>query len=197
MILKAYTYNDKQQVLILTILLLFLVFIASCSSTRYIEDYQSIVTDVKIDSIDKQFEEQAYNYVQKDIRPSGTIGLNVQVYNIFNTKNGKYKTANIKPLGSPPPILDSTLVEISRTQIEKFLKSKGFFNAKVKSEIKVAKKKAKLNFIANAGEPFVVNKLVYEIPDTTVKRLYLSNKEQFTRLHEGKQYDEDSLAYER
>lgn len=195
--MKAYTYNYKQQVQILTILLFILVFIAGCSSTKYIEDYQSIVTDVKIDSIDKQFEEQAYNYVQKDIRPSGTIGLNVKVYNLFNTKNGKYKTANIKPLGSPPPILDSALVEISRNQIEKFLKSKGYFNAKVKSEIKVAKKKAKLKFVAKPGPAFFVNKLSYGIPDTTIKALYLANKIAFTHLHEGVRYDEDSLAYER
>ncbi|MBP8067773.1 MAG: hypothetical protein KAY27_04355, partial [Pedobacter sp.] len=197
MILKAYTNNYKQQVQILTILLLILVFIAGCSSTKYIQDYQSIVTKVKIDSIDKQFLEQANNYVQKDIRPSSIIGLNVKVYNIFNTKDGKYKTSNIKPLGSPPPILDSALVEISRSQIEKFLKSKGYFNAKVKSEIKIAKKKAELRFVANPGPAFYVNKLTYEIPDEVIKSLYLSNKAQFTHLHEGKRYDEDSLAYER
>lgn len=195
--MKAYTYNYKQQVQILTILLFILVFIAGCSSTRYIQDYQSIVTEVKIDSIDKQLEEQALNYVQKDIRPSGTIGLNVKVYNLFNTKNGKYKTSNIKPLGSPPPILDSALVEISRSQIEKFLKSKGYFNAKVKSAIKVEKKKAKLRFVAKPGAAFMVNKLTYEIPDEVIKSLYLAKKAQFTHLHEGNRYDEDSLAYER
>ena len=197
MILKAYKYNYKQQVQILTILLLILVFIAGCSSTKYIEDYQAIVTDVKIDSIDKQFEEQAYNYIQKDIRPSGTIGLNVKIYNLFNTKDGKYRTANIKPLGSPPPILDSALVEISRNQVEKFLKSKGFFNAKVKSDITVANKKAKLKFTASPGPAFFINKFSYEIPDTAVSKLYLSEKEAFSHIHVGKQYDEDSLAYDR
>ena len=195
--MKAYKFNYKQQVQILTILLFILVFIAGCASTKYIEDYQAIVTKVKIDSIDKQFEEQAYNYVQKDIRPSGTIGLNVGIYNIFNTKDGKYKTANIKPLGSPPPILDSALVEISRNQIEKFLKSKGYFNAKVKSEINVLHKKAKLRFVANPGPAFAVNEVSYQIPDEHVKSLYLANKTAFTHLHEGMRYDEDSLALER
>jgi outer membrane protein insertion porin family len=195
--LKAYKYNDKQQVQTLTILLFILVFVAGCSSTKYIEDYQSIVKNVKIDSIDKQFEEQAYNYVQKDIRPSGGLGLNVALYNLFNTKNGRYKTNNIKPLGSPPPILDSTLVEISRTQIEKYLKSKGFFKAKVKSEINVKDKKAKLRFIAEPGPAFFVNGLTYQIPDDTIKSLYFANKVNFTHLREGMQYDEDSLSYER
>ena len=196
--MKAYKYNNKRQVQFLTILLFILVFVAGCASTKYIEDYQAIVKKVEIDSIDKAFEEQAYNYVQKDIRPSEGLGINVGIYNIFNTKDGKYKTSGIKQqLGSPPPILDSTLVEISRNQIEKYLKSKGFFKAKVKSEIKVANKKAELKFIASPGPAFFVNKITYNIPDDTVKNLYLNNKLSFTHLRQGMQYDEDSLAYER
>ena len=196
--MKAYKYNNKRQVQFLTILLFILVFVAGCASTKYIEDYQAIVKKVEIDSIDKAFEEQAYNYVQKDIRPSEGLGINVGIYNIFNTKDGKYKTSGIKQqLGSPPPILDSTLVEISRNQIEKYLKSKGFFKAKVKSEIKVANKKVELKFIASPGPAFFVNKITYNIPDDTVKNLYLNNKLSFTHLRQGMQYDEDSLAYER
>jgi outer membrane protein insertion porin family len=194
--LKAYNNNYKQQVQILTILLFILVFVAGCSSTKYIEDYQSIVKKVKIDSIDKAYEENAYNYIQKDIRPS-ILGLNVGIYNIFNTKNGKYKTSNIKPLGDPPPILDSALVEISRNQIEKYLKSKGFFMAKVKSEIEIKDKKAKLRFVAKPGPPFLINGITYQISDSTIKNLYLSNKDSFTHIRVGKQYDADSLTYER
>ena len=136
-------------------------------------------------------------YVQKDIKPIEGLGINVAIYNIFNTKDGKYRKTNIKPLGSPPPILDSTLVEISRTQIEKFFKSKGFFNTKVKSEIEVKDKKATLTFTANTGEPFMVNKITHEIPDEAVKSLYFSSKDKFSHLRQGMQYDEDSLSTER
>ena len=136
-------------------------------------------------------------YVQKDIKPTEGLGINVAIYNIFNTKDGKYRKTNIKPLGSPPPILDSTLVEISRTQIEKFFKSKGFFNTKVKSEIEVKDKKATLTFTANTGEPFMVNKITHEIPDEAVKTLYFNSKDKFSHLREGMQYDEDSLSTER
>lgn len=152
---------------------------------------------MRIDSIDKAYEELAYNYVQKDIRPPSGLGINIAIYNIFNTANGKYKKTNIKPLGTPPPILDSTLVEISRNQIEKFLKSKGFFNAKVKSEIKVKNKKAKLRFTADSRAPFIINEVTTDIPDTVLKTLYLSKKSKFSHLTPGMQYDEDSLAYER
>jgi hypothetical protein len=195
--LKAYKNYNKQDIQLLAILLFILVFIAGCASTKYIEDYQAIVKKVKIDSVDKAYEEAAYMYVQKDIKPIEGLGINVAIYNIFNTKDGKYRKTNIKPLGSPPPILDSTLVEISRTQIEKFFKSKGFFNTKVKSEIEVKDKKATLTFTANTGEPFMVNKITHEIPDEAVKSLYFSSKDKFSHLRQGMQYDEDSLSTER
>ncbi|MDQ8005164.1 MAG: BamA/TamA family outer membrane protein [Pedobacter sp.] len=195
--MKAYKNYNKQDIQLLAILLFILVFIAGCASTKYIEDYQAIVKKVNIDSVDKEYEEAAYMYVQKDIKPVEGLGINVAIYNIFNTKDGKYRKTNIKPLGSPPPILDSTLVEISRTQIEKFFKSKGFFNTKVKSEIAVKDKKATLTFTASTGEPFMVNKITHEIPDQAVKSLYFSSKDKFSHLREGMQYDEDSLSTER
>nr|WP_235005206.1 BamA/TamA family outer membrane protein [Pedobacter nyackensis] len=152
---------------------------------------------VVIDSVNKQFEEEVYNYIQKDIRPTAKFSINVLIYNMFNTKDGRYKTSNIRPLGTPPPILDSTLVEISRNQIEKYLKSKGYFNATVESDIKVKNKRAEVFFKAHPGTAFSVNKVTFEIPDEQVKSLYFSNKGVFTHLKEGMRYDDDSLAYER
>lgn len=194
--MKAYREN-KLPLQLVAILLFILVFGASCSSTRFIEDDQAIVKKVKIDSIDKTYQEQAYNYVQKDIRPTGGIGFNVAIYNLFNTKNGKYKTTNIRPLGEKPPILDSALVDISRAQIEKFLKAKGFFMAKVAADVKIKRKKASIKFTAKPGPAFFVNQLNHDIKDTTIKNLYNQQKNKFTQLREGMQYDEDSLVYER
>ncbi|TCC96584.1 translocation and assembly module lipoprotein TamL [Pedobacter hiemivivus] len=194
--MKAY-HDYKKNVLFRAILLFIIVFVTACSSTKYIEDYQSIVKRVEIDSVPKSLHEEAFNYIQKDIRPTSKLGVNVLIYNMFNTKDGRYKTNNVKPLGTPPPILDSTLVEISRNQIEKYLMSKGYFNAKVKSDIKVKNKRAEVFFKADTGAAFSVNKIIYEIPDPKIKELYLSQKAAYSHLREGRRYDDDSLAYER
>jgi outer membrane protein insertion porin family len=194
--LKAYC-NYKSNVRYRAILLFIILFVTACSSTKYISDDQAIVKKVRIDSVDKAFEEEALNYIQKDIRPISGFGINVLIYNIFNTKDGRYKTSDIKPLGTPPPLLDSTLVEISRTQIEKFLMSKGYFKARVKSTIEIKKKRAKVSFKAEQGPSFSINKISYDIPDTLVKNYYLDNKHLFTHFKEGMRYDDDSLAFER
>ncbi|WP_053058377.1 BamA/TamA family outer membrane protein [Pedobacter sp. BMA] len=195
--MKAYQYLINIKLKSTAILLFIIVLIQACSSTKYIADYQSIVKKVTIDSVDKKFEEQAYNYVQKDIRPASNYSINVPLYNLFNTKDGRYKTSDIKPFGTPPAILDSTLVEISRTQIQKFLKSKGYFQAQVTSDIKVANKKAEVRFSAKPGPAYFIDKLGDSIPNKNIKALYESNKPGLTHLRVGAQYDEDSLSYER
>jgi len=188
--LKAYPiYKNKFQ--FPAILLFIILFICACSSTKLIEDNQSIVKKVEIDSIPGKYKEEALNYIQKDIRPASRLGINVGLYNIF------YSLFKTKSVGKPAPLLDSTLVEISRNQIEKFMISKGYFMAKVKSEIRIKKQRAQVEFKANTGPAFRIAKVAYSIPDSAVRQVYMNGKSKFTHLHENMQYDDDSLAYER
>lgn len=154
-----------------------------------------MVKKVRLEGVDPEFKESALTYVQTDIRPSSR--LNVALYNTFNTKDGRYRTDRIRAIGSAPNTLDSSLVEISRVQIEKYLATKGFFMAEVSADMKVERKQAEIVFTAQQGPEFKVRNIEYVIPDTAVKNLYLSNKDRFTNIHSGQRYDADSLVYER
>lgn len=168
---------------------------SSCRSVRLLNDDQALVTKVKLKGIDKKYKEQASEYIQKEIRPNSPI--NLFIYNLANNHNGRYRTQNIRNVGEPPSILDSSLVEISTVQIEKYLKNKGFLNAKVNSHIEIRKKKAKLTFEAEPGSPFIVRKLDYQVDDPAVEALYHKYKPEFSRIHIGEHYDADSLVSER
>ena len=156
---------------------------------------QALVTKVKIKGIDKEFSEQALLYVQKDIRPNSR--LNLALYNMFNTKKGRYRTDRIKKIGEAPNVLDSSLTEISRVQIEKFLESKGFFNAEVKTDMEVKNKKATILFTALPGPSYKIRNIEYLISDSVVASLYQRYRNDFTRINSGERFDADSLAYER
>lgn len=172
-----------------------IIIFASCNASRYIADDQSLVKKVRLEGVDKQYMETALTFVQNDIRQNSR--LNLALYNTFNTRKGKYRTDRIKSIGEAPHLLDSSLVEISRVQIEKFLATKGYFNAKVKSQINSEKQKSVIIFTADQGPEFKINDIKYEIQDSTIAALYFSNKDQFSRLKEGQRFDSDSLAYER
>lgn len=150
---------------------------------------------VELTGVDKQFKETALTFVQSDIRTNSR--LNLALYNTFNTRNGKYRTDKVKAIGEAPHLLDSSLVEISRVQIEKFLATKGYFNAKVTSEIEVKDKQAKIKFVATQGPEFKIRKIEYQIADSAVLAIYEQNRESFSRIKEGNRFDSDSLALER
>ncbi len=188
------SYSIYRSFSLASILLLILI-LSACNATRYLAEDQALVTSVELDSVDKEFAASALTFVQNDIRPNSR--LNLALYNFFNTKNGKYRTDRVRAIGEAPHILDSSLVEISRIQIEKFLATKGFFMAKVKSDIQVEKKKATITFTAKQGPEFKISSIKHEIADSAVAQLYEANRPSFTRMREGARFDSDSLNYER
>lgn len=182
MILKAYLSYP------FAIIIFFTFIIFGCRSTKRLNKDQALVTKLSVNGVDDRFSEAAKGYVSLDLRPNSRF--NLFVYNTFN-KKGKNK------LGEAPHILDSSLVEISRVQVESFLKIKGFRNAKVTSEIKVTNKKAEIIYNAIPGTEFKFRNITFDIPDSTIKAIYLNNRQSFTRIDSGARYDTDSIAYER
>lgn len=138
--------------------------------------------------MDKEFTPLAVNYVDKEQQPNNVI--NLQIYYLFS-KNGK------KDIGEPPAIVDSALVEYSRSQIEKFIQNKGYLKAKVTDTIKTKKKKAELIFTTVEGPLFRIRKFSDSIPDKKVENLYKRSNVVFTNVAPGKRFDTDSLAADR
>jgi hypothetical protein len=184
--LKAYSKSGVCRFTILSILLLFLI--SGCSLTRRLKDDQSLVRKITIKGVDKEFTEAAVNFVDKEQQPNNVI--NLQFYYLFS-KNGK------RDIGDPPAILDSPLVEFSRSQIERFLQTKGYLKAKVSDTIKVKNKKAELIFAAVEGPLFRIRRIQDSIADKKVEGLFLVNRRRFSHVEPGGRFDADSLAYDR
>ncbi|WP_353195257.1 BamA/TamA family outer membrane protein [Parapedobacter defluvii] len=175
--------------------MLLLIFSTSCRSTRLLEEGQALVTKTAITGIDPSLEEQAHAYIPVDIRPNSRI--NLFIYNLANAKKGRYRIENIRNVGEPPHILDSALVDFSTQQINRYLRSKGYFNASVSNEIVTNGKRAHVFFRAVLGEPFTLRKIAVDIADPQVAQLYTERKVGFSQIRPGMRYDEDSLVVER
>jgi outer membrane protein insertion porin family len=184
--LKAYISTNRYRIAILSILLLFIG--SGCSITRKLKGKESLVRQVTINGMDKEFAELAVNYVDKQQQPNNLI--NLQLYYMFN-KSGK------KNIGEPPAILDSNLVEFSRFQIERFIQSKGYLKAKVTDSIAIKNKKAELVFNTVQGPLFRIRKISDSIADKSVQKLYRENRPIYSHLQPGGRFDTDSLAYDR
>ncbi|GGH02579.1 membrane protein [Parapedobacter pyrenivorans] len=159
------------------------------------EDGQALVAKVEISGIDPQFAEQAKAYIPPDIRPNSRI--NLFIYNLANARKGRYRTQNIRNVGEPPHLLDSTLVDFSTQQISRYLISKGYFNTTVNHEITLKQRRAHIYFHVVPGEPFTLRKVDVDIADPQLEQLYNEERSRFTKIKPGARYDADSLVAER
>src|SRR5690606_29173693 len=97
----------------------------------------------------------------------------------------------------PPHILDSALVDFSTQQINRYLRSKGYFNASVSNDIVTKGKRAHVRFHAIPGQPFTLRNVAVDIADPELARLYAEQRVALSRIRPGMRYDEDSLVVER
>lgn len=176
-------------------ILLLLVLSVSCRSTRLLQDDQHLVTKIAIDGIAPQFEEQARAYIPRDLRPNSRI--NLFIYNLANARRGRYRTEKIRNVGEPPHLLDSALVDFAAGQIHRYLFTKGFFNARVTSRIETRRRRARIYFEAEPGEPYTIRRIEADVADSGMAKLYEREKSRFSRVRVGMRYDADSLVAER
>jgi len=187
--------TNKRSLLFFASITFLSLIIASCRSAKYLDDNQYLVTDVDLNGVTPELKEPAGMYVANEIRPNSPLYLTI--YNMFNTRDGQYKTENIKNVGEAPRILDSAVVDLSATQIQRFLQTKGYFNAKVEPQIEFNKKKAKINFNANLGNPYTIREIDRTVEDPAVDSIYQEKVVPISPLKSGKRYDASDLYLER
>lgn len=114
---------------------------------------------------------------------------------IKGKKNG-FKKFIRKNLGTPPVILDTNLTNRSLENLNVYLVNKGFYHGTITKSIVYRKKTASVTFHIKAGQPRIVNKLTYNIPDSAMRSYILADTAPGL-LHTGMNYDTYALDDER
>jgi len=115
---------------------------------------------------------------------------------ILNKKNTLTYREWLLSIGEPPVIIDSVLTKKSSKQIKLFLNNKGFFNSTVKDSTVIKRKKAKVYYTINAGLPYKVRNVSYEMKDEQLHYYVLSDATH-SFLKRGINYDLDIMQEER
>ncbi|MGN0003257.1 MAG: BamA/TamA family outer membrane protein [Sphingobacterium composti] len=184
--------NKKSRLFFIASIAFLLLFFESCRSAKYLEEDQALVTKVDLEGFPVHLKEDAYQYISNEIRPNSA--LNLTIYNIFNTRAGRYKTEKLRSVGEAPRILDTSLVELSAIQIQRFLHTRGYFRAQVTSNITVANKKSKINFEAIPDSVFRIGKITTNFDADYTANVYKKNVEDKSNLKTGISYNVNDFA---
>ncbi|HQI46548.1 MAG TPA: BamA/TamA family outer membrane protein [Bacteroidales bacterium] len=190
------------RILYITIVSTFAIILFSCSPTRNIPEGAYLLNRNKI-KIDKKNinTDELYSYIKQksNRRILFYFRFHLGAYNFakLGKKESRFDKWILNAIGEPPVILDTLLCNKSVKQIKLYMNSKGYFNSVVNKQIKyVNKKKANINFVIKANEPYKFNKITYLIKDQDILTVVLNDTSN-SIIIKGNNFDSDILQKER
>ena len=175
----------------MAVVVMVLVGLFSCSSTKHVPQGKLLLDKVKINVTDPHRDvetNQLANYLRQNAnhRVLGGLKLQLAFYNISGKDSTKWFNRWIQRVGTPPVIYDSTLTEASAEQLHTALSNRGFMNNTVTYRVDAdsVKRKASVNYDITLGEPYYIRSIDYDIPDESLREIILADTSRFN-VHSG------------
>jgi outer membrane translocation and assembly module TamA len=104
---------------------------------------------------------------------------------------------SIRDIGEPAVILDSSLTELTRMQLSRYLFSKGYFNNRVKDSVKINanSKRAQISYFLYPGKPYIITSLKYDFEDPLLGSLFVADSVH-SFFKRGEIYDDENRKNE-
>jgi len=190
--------------------------LASCSTTKFVNEGEYLLDKVKIESDNKDYkatELKSYLRQQPNFKVFGLMKWQLYVYGWSGRNENKWGNKQLRRMGEPPVIMDTTLVQQSTTELKRFLLNKGYINADVTASIDTSRyKKAVVTYSVISNDPYRIRDYTMNLNDATIDSIahleaprrsvltsaFQSAPEGFTPLiKKGSLFDRDLLDNER
>ena len=188
----------KNRVLIISAITAIL-FMASCSTTRVLQDDQYRLTKNKIEvANDKHFNTATLNpYLKQKPNPSIIFGWN-PFLSIYNWSNGKGKAWDklVQKIGQVPVIYDADMVESSVDNICDHLEYQGYYGSLITPDIKVKGKRVYVTYNVTLGKRYPISDVRFVLPKRgEFTDIFLQDTSEFT-INRGSYLSEAALEAE-
>jgi len=145
--------------------------ITSCNTTKYVPNDEYLLDRVSIKSDIKEYgflELIPYVKQNSNSRMFWLFRTQLMIYNWSGRDTTRWINRQLRKMGEPPVIFDSTLVYKTNNELTKFFVNKGYINVGVESEIERRKQRAKVTYNVKVNEPYRIRNYETEIPDSAI-----------------------------
>ena len=180
--------------------MLALVFMSSCSSTKFVPDHEYLLEKVEVKSDVKGFDASAllpYVRQRANSRWFSLFKVPLGTYSLAGRDSLKWINRTLKNLGEEPVIFDSVQARISCDILASAMKNMGYMNSSVSLETQVRGKKLKAIYMLHPGEPYFIHSMKYDIQDDSIAALLSSDKKFSPGLKAGMPFTVNRLDQER
>lgn len=175
------------------------LLLVSCSSTKYVPDGSYLLDEVRIHTDNKEVKPSNLSiYVRQNPNSKwfSLIKTQLYVYNWSGRDSTRWINRTLRRLGDAPIIYNEEETIRTTEEMTKAVQNMGYMGATVEPIRQVKKKKMKLAYKVNAGKPYKVRTLRYDIQDDKIKE-YMQQDSTATLLSEGMYFDVNVLDAER
>ncbi|UYQ93749.1 BamA/TamA family outer membrane protein [Chitinophaga horti] len=202
-------FNSAYNICFTCLLICACIFISACSNTKYLQKDQRLFTgsemtiNGEITSTEKQELKSALSSKSLMLQQPNTkfLGMRTRVW-LYNQKYNEKKSnwfwhLVLAPRNlEEPAIYDSAKTRESVDRMTTYLNNQGFFYAQVKHEEEVKNQRVSLKYEVNTGKNFVIDKVIFAIPDSAIRNVVLENQT-LSLLKKNTVYKGETLNAER
>ena len=184
-------------------ILSFSLLLIGCSSTKFIPDGQYLLEDVKIESADKGLDAstlQAYIRQKGNSKWFSLFKIPMSTYSLAGRDSTKWLNRTLKHIGEQPLIFDSLQAQLSKQDLTTAMQNMGYMHARTEMNVKRRGRKVNVVYRLIPGEPYRISMVIYDIQDSSIKKLLYTYKERDAfkpSLKTGSRFTVDVLNEER
>lgn len=179
------------------------LILTACSSTRHVPSGKYLLDDVKIsinDSTETLTETAMMSFVRQrpNTRTLHMARMRLGIYNMSGKDSTKWWNKWVRKLGEAPVIYDAEATMSDSMQLHRAMQNAGFLKSKVHIDSLPDRrhKKIKLRYELEAGEPYVIDTIVYSFPNDTLRELVMRDSDRFV-IRSGSRLDRNVLDMQR
>ena len=145
--------------------------LCACNTTRYVPNGSYLLNKIDIQSDTEDIKPEnlkTYMRQQPNFKMFGLFKTQLYIYNWSGRDSTKWLNRFFKKLGNPPVIYDSTLVDRTSINFQKYCISKGYLHAEVNSSVRFTNKKANIEYWITGHTPYRIGEITTEITDSVL-----------------------------
>ena len=192
-------FDNMKRIVRLFLYIMLVALISACSANRFIPENHYLLDEVNILSDTKEVNPSLFtSYVRQNPNAKwfNLVKVPMHIYCLSGQDSTSSFNRFLKKLGDEPVIYDPFVTEKSQIEIEKAVRNMGYMRAKVHLNTETKKNKLKVNYLIEAGQPYTVKHIAYNIDDMVIND-YIEKDSANSYLHEGMPFDVSVLDNER
>ena len=178
---------------------LMMALCTSCSVNKFIPEDKYLLDEVKIVSETKEVKPSQFNsYVRQNPNAKwfNMLRIPMRTYCVSGLDSTKWINRFFRKIGDAPVIYDESIALKSKEEIQKAVRNMGYMGASVQLEKNIKKNKLKLAYRIDAGRPYTVRRVAYDIDDLVISD-YMQQDSAQSLLVPGMRFDVSVLDNER